>query len=149
MIQGRCTWLGQWAPVPYDSTGAEIHQCRSNDSNSPSRGDFVGIGVPVCGLHCLEGRCDHTESFMQEVSAKEVTTQALELIQQKKQDLSEHIKEPWLFVLWAYLGVPIKINSGTPIKRLNHHRSSPGSSQIDHSRVLLPDIKRFPSSGIE
>ena len=39
------------------------------------------LACPVCGVHCLEGRCDHTQSFMQEVSVDDVTAQALDLIE--------------------------------------------------------------------
>ena len=38
------------------------------------------LACPVCGIHCLEGQCPHTESFMDEVSVAEVTAQALDLI---------------------------------------------------------------------
>ena len=47
------------------------------------------LACPVCGIHCLEGQCPHTESFMDEVSVAEVTAQAFDLI--RHDTMREHL----------------------------------------------------------
>lgn len=38
------------------------------------------LECPVCGLNCLEGRCEHRDSFVADVSIEEVVAQAIDLL---------------------------------------------------------------------
>src|SRR5699024_1662030 len=38
------------------------------------------LECPVCGVNCLEGECNHQESFVADVPVEDIRTQALDLL---------------------------------------------------------------------
>jgi ADP-heptose:LPS heptosyltransferase len=48
------------------------------------------LNCPVCDVDCTRSRCEHTASFVDDVSTQEVTASALDLLQSSIQQIGQY-----------------------------------------------------------